>query len=161
MCSKQWPARLCLILSPSFRQALPPLPATGGRRPLNGLIQLPGARLCPLEPGLRKAQGAALPSRAGRGLFLLWDPPAFSVPSCEDKRCPHSWRRRSTGSGPAHSPRFCQKPEGCWGPTELADGCGQDLGSYPQVPETQGRSHGRWSWRPADPAASGWLNLHF
>lgn len=112
--------------------------------------------------GFGGASGATLAfSRAGRGSFLLWDLPAFSIPTREDKRCPCSRRSWPIGPEPAHSPHSGQKPEGCWGHAELADGYSQDLGSCPQVPGTQGRSHGRWSWRPADPAASGWLNLHF
>lgn len=52
-------------------------------------IQLPGARLHPLELGFGRAKGAMLAlCRAGQGFFLLWDLPAFPIPSCEDKAVP-------------------------------------------------------------------------
>lgn len=44
---------------------------------------------------------------------------AFSITSCEDRGSPHRQMSRPITPGPAHSPHTCQKPEGCWGPTEL------------------------------------------
>lgn len=60
-CSKKWPACPFLILFASVHQALPPLPAASGWRPLNVGI-LPGARLYPLELGLGGHRGPLWPS---------------------------------------------------------------------------------------------------
>ncbi|KAJ1076469.1 hypothetical protein K5549_002509 [Capra hircus] len=64
------------------KQALPPLPATGGRRPLNA--EVPDARLHPLEPGFARTQGAMRPSpELARGLHstCLEICPASSITS--------------------------------------------------------------------------------
>lgn len=133
------------------------MPAAGGWRPLNANPR--GAWPRPLEPGRTRV---SLACSAASPRPLLPPAPGSAQPfvtSSEDRRCPQLSDELADQPSAGTSSTILPDIRGILG-THRAQGASGARAPAPKSPGHK-RSHRRCSWRPADSAPSGWLNVHF